>query len=139
MTLIDSLDSVVMLYSYAGFPERSFALFERPLPPSPPPQIETCTNRTGCAGAIEAPPRDVAGILQEADPEKGVGEKKKGGADVVIEDGNDSERAKRRTLRVKNNAMSNLSILLTIMSILVAFRCVVSCMRPTAIEELIRC
>ena len=49
-------------------------------------------------------------------------EKKKGGADVVIEDGNDSERAKRRTLRVKNNAMSDLSILLTVMSILVAFR-----------------
>ena len=28
MTLIDSLDSIIMLYSYAGFPEHRFALLE---------------------------------------------------------------------------------------------------------------
>ena len=29
MTLIDSVDSVLMLYSYSGFSERSWAIFER--------------------------------------------------------------------------------------------------------------
>lgn len=29
MTLVDSVDSVLMLYSYSGFPERGFALFEK--------------------------------------------------------------------------------------------------------------
>lgn len=30
MTLIDSVDSVLMVYSYTNFPEHSWAIFERP-------------------------------------------------------------------------------------------------------------
>lgn len=29
MTLIDSVDSIIMLYSYSGFPDRSWRLFEK--------------------------------------------------------------------------------------------------------------
>lgn len=29
MTLVDSLDSILMLYSYSGFPERSWKIFAR--------------------------------------------------------------------------------------------------------------
>ena len=29
MTLVDSVDSILMLYSYADFPERGFAIFEK--------------------------------------------------------------------------------------------------------------
>lgn len=34
MTLVDSVDSVLMLYSYSGFPERGFALFEKDCTPN---------------------------------------------------------------------------------------------------------
>jgi len=74
MTLVDSLDSILMLYSYSGFPERSFRIFERQ------------RSGTGDVEEISADPESVA-----------------------------------RSARVKQNAMSGLSIVLTLMSILVAF------------------
>ena len=85
MTLIDSLDSVLMLYSYTGFPERKFALFVK-------------------RGSLGSPrtPGETAPVEQE------------------IELGED--RPEKINARVKMNAMSGLSIILTLMSILVAFR-----------------
>lgn len=85
MTLIDSLDSILMLYSYAGFPERKFALFvTRGEPRSPSSPGET--------------------PLVDHEP------------DI------DEDRPEKINMRVKMNAMSGLSIVLTLMSILVAFR-----------------
>lgn len=85
MTLIDSLDSVLMLYSYTGFPEKNFALFVR-------------------RGGFGSP-----SSLGETSP---VGH----GPDL------DEDRPEKINMRVKMNAMSGLSIILTLMSILVAFR-----------------
>ncbi|KAI9058175.1 NicO-domain-containing protein [Trametes sanguinea] len=121
MTLIDSLDSIVMLYSYAGFPERSFALFERrstdtvkaALPSSSDPLGED--NREEGTVGVEELPRDRSTANQSS-------KDKKTQDLVTIEEAEEEDPVVRqRVLRVKQNAMSNLSILLTIMSILVAF------------------
>ena len=85
MTLIDSLDSVLMLYSYTGFPERKFALFVK-------------------RGEFSSPssPGETPLVEHELDL--------------------DEDRPEKIDMRVKMNAMSGLSIILTLMSILVAFR-----------------
>lgn len=84
MTLIDSLDSVLMLYSYTGFPEHKLALFlEREEFGSPSSPGETHL--------------------------------------VGHEPSLDENKPERINMRVKMNAMSGLSIILTLMSILVAF------------------
>ena len=36
MTLVDSADSILMLYSYSGFPERSFIILLAPVTDLPP-------------------------------------------------------------------------------------------------------
>ena len=82
MTLIDSLDSVLMLYSYTGFPERKFALF-----------VKQDKFRS---------PGETPLVEHQPDP--------------------DEDRPEKINTRVKMNAMSGLSIILTLMSILVAFR-----------------
>ena len=89
MTLIDSLDSVLMLYSYTGFPERKFALFAK-------------QEGLGSPGILGETPL----VEHEPDP--------------------DEDRPEKINTRVKMNAMSGLSIILTLMSILVAFRYAVS-------------
>ncbi|KAK0188034.1 NicO-domain-containing protein [Armillaria mellea] len=114
MTIIDSLDSILMLYSYSGFAEHSFVLFEKQrcsLPlgeailgsevlqasraPSPksPGNVEV--------SAVETEPPIVSPALEAGD-------------ELVL-----SQQA--RNMRVKMNMMSGLSIILTLMSILVAF------------------
>ena len=89
MTLIDSLDSILMLYSYTGFPERRFAFFVK--------QAEASSSNSPGEPALAGYERE----LDEGRPEK-------------------------IDMRVKMNAMSGLSIILTLMSILVAFRFVSS-------------
>jgi len=89
MTLIDSLDSVLMLYSYTGFPEHKPVLF---------------VERGGFCSPYSP---------EETPP-------------VGREQGRDEDRPEKINMRVKMNAMSGLSIILTLMSILVAFRCVFS-------------
>jgi len=93
MTLIDSLDSILMLYSYTGFPERRFALFVK----------------RGELGLSSLPGETP---LVEHEPDL------------------DEDRPEKIETRVKMNAMSGLSIILTLMSILVAFRYVLSSVVP---------
>ena len=148
MTLIDSLDSIIMLYSYAGFPERSFAIFERRAPRrSASPSSDPATHfpqasATATASGSAAAPVAVAMVpdtdphtvpaTEEDEPEDPKAQAKvqgkgKGKAAAVVTvakldpDAEESELLRKRTLRVKHNAMSDLSILLTVMSILVAF------------------
>ena len=85
MTLIDSFDSVLMLYSYTGFPERKFALFVK---------------------------------------RSEFGSPSSQGESPLVPHGSDlnEDRPEKIDMRVKMNAMSGLSIILTLMSILVAFR-----------------
>lgn len=155
MTLVDSIDSILMLYSYAGFPERSFAIFElrkAPLPshpasastsptpaasnplespiPSPVTNLPVLTaSRPPPSGMIEADDDDdlesspklahatVAGTGSTPKLSK---HPKDPDVEVMLEPVLDEQVA--RDLRVKRNAMSGLSVLLTLMSILVAFR-----------------
>ncbi|KAK0244159.1 NicO-domain-containing protein [Armillaria nabsnona] len=114
MTIIDSLDSILMLYSYSGFPEHSFVLFEKQRCSSPlgevipgssvlqtsrAPSLKSSDNVE--VSAVEALPQIASPALEAGD-------------ELVL-----SQQA--RNMRVKMNMMSGLSIILTLMSILVAF------------------
>ncbi|KAI0320547.1 NicO-domain-containing protein [Amylostereum chailletii] len=125
MTLIDSLDSVLMLYSYAGFPEHRYHIFE-PVPVHP-----TISERAAASDMASAGLTDVSRALDIeqttlGDPSKAPIKDDKDDlprTDVLKSDAqvdNVGERA-RRDLRVKRNMMSGLSIVLTSMSIVVAF------------------
>lgn len=133
MTLIDSVDSIIMLYSYSGFPDRSFRLFERRITIETQNLEDTELTETGHSTPNKSPtPPD--GINQVPvldvfeDPGSPSSDFKKDN-DVTVEidqDGVelgklDSADEVARLMRVKRNAMSGLSILLTLMSILVAF------------------
>jgi high-affinity nickel-transport protein len=89
MTMIDSLDSVLMLFSYVAFAERSFNLFE--------------VRQTSAADRAD---HALPALSVESPANKGAEEIN---AEMQV------------ALRVKQNAMSGLSIILTAMSILVAF------------------
>ncbi|CAA7262937.1 unnamed protein product [Cyclocybe aegerita] len=105
MTLVDSIDSILMLYSYSGFPERSFKLFT--LGPSPkviPPP-----------GSDEKPASEEKTIEEEDRKDN-----EKGDAEPELVEAREDEIVTQET-RVKMNVMSGLSIVLTLMSILVAF------------------
>ena len=145
MTLIDSVDSIVMLYAYAGFPDRKFALWESIGPTEQSPQAtqrlmddpEVLQSSTGAktppvtervisvaAAHVAMTPSPLASM--QALPRSGAVTPSTP-ADVAtlktIPDDAFEERNEEvmRQLRVKRNAMSGLSIVLTLMSILVAF------------------
>jgi high-affinity nickel-transport protein len=107
MTLIDSLDSILMLYSYSGFPQRDWKLVEKRAPkptPQSTPEVPRPSTSVVNYETFRANPQTKKNSNQEA---------------VGTVDEN-SEAARR--LLVKNNMMSGLSIVLTLISILVAFR-----------------
>lgn len=113
MSLIDSLDSVLMVYSYSDFCEHSLALFRR-VDPSPN------------AGTLEPLPAADPPAAEKPDDEK-KGEAPGKEADALPISVSSTEAAQQantdtdRLLELKHNTMSNLSIILTLMSILVAF------------------
>lgn len=138
--MIDSVDSIVMLYSYAGFPERGFALFDRkppldteaPQPDDATPTAHTSPQLPSSPGPIIKDPSPLASVeeliaaplptnntLPSSSSKTTKGVTCDGEANVVVEPVIDEEA--RRLRRMKRNAMSGLSILLTLMSILVAF------------------
>ena len=138
MTLLDSVDSILMLYSYTGFPEARFRLFE------PVPDYEATEQGHGVyreaeatSGSVAQLPRsrgngmnELTGVLPDLgeQPEQTgfTKEDKREPMAVVVKD----EAARMRDIRkkvekeliVKRNMMSGLSIMLTLMSIIVAFR-----------------
>ncbi|KAI5835816.1 NicO-domain-containing protein [Schizophyllum commune Tattone D] len=129
MTFIDSLDSILMLYSYSGFPEHSWKLFES-RDPSPPSNkstpIASIRSSSPLQGGSQPTPYEADADLG-ADPVKSSKSSAKLANDtpdvvdtVSIVDTVAFER-KMRAMRVKANMMSGLSIILTLMSILVAF------------------
>ena len=118
MTLVDSADSIIMLYSYTGFPERSLVVFSKE-------KVETPKE----VDAEEAKPISDEKMKSEAvqeisevaitDPEKALEEEAAEQRRVIPA----IQPATTETdNRVKMNVMSGLSIILTLMSILVAFR-----------------
>ncbi|KAG5648357.1 hypothetical protein DXG03_004929 [Asterophora parasitica] len=119
MSLVDSLDSILMLYSYSDFPEHSLALFER----IPPRAVEP--NREKTADQDEKKHEGLDAATMPALPSYTDGAD--GAKEIPIPAPAAAAEVDRRVVRdtvVKMNVMSGLSIILTLMSILVAFRCV---------------
>ena len=126
MTFVDSVDAILMLYSYSGFPDRSWAIFEEAIIPEDgvisQVQGDVSQQRHHVQGVF--PPALEEGIIQETsrteqDPTDGPEERN------VRKNSGLQTQYLARDLRVKRNTMSGLSITLTLMSILVAFRFVI--------------
>ncbi|KAH9065490.1 NicO-domain-containing protein [Lactarius vividus] len=134
MTLLDSIDSILMLYSYTGFPDRRFHVFE-------PAEVEgvsegqsttyqkaAATTRTSRSGNDDS---NQLGLPVGVDPasrpqsEQSSEQDKKRQVEIIVEDADenirDIRKKARRDMAVKRNMMSGLSIVLTLMSIIVAF------------------
>jgi nickel/cobalt transporter (NiCoT) family protein len=108
MSLVDSADSIIMLYSYSGFPEHSWALIKRIHPEEP------TSNPVESVAMGSQISRRGTGIEEEKKSETHESPK--------IQEGTTRELKVEQDIRVKMNVMSGLSILLTLMSIMVAFR-----------------
>jgi len=113
MTLVDSADSILMLYSYSGFSERSFVIFS-PKPECKAPVTDLSPARMGDPSVNEK--EDLGVNISGTIPH----EEKKKPLDALPSEDSNGQLA--RNTRVKLNVMSGLSIILTLMSILVAFR-----------------
>jgi high-affinity nickel-transport protein len=104
MSMIDSADSILMLYSYTGFPERSWAILRRYSPEaSQNPGAEKSKDET-------QEKEDPKAVDRPADTEN-----LSDGAAPEVEERIQKDR------KVKMNVMSTLSIILTLLSILVAY------------------
>ena len=128
MTLVDSLDSILMLYSYAGFPERGFALFERPTRVP----VETTQGSVPSVEVLPPSPRKTpspTGDIEEIVPQLSTTSLHRIASSSKASTADDDEEptltkedlVRQRQMRMRHNAMSGLSMMLTLMSIFVAF------------------
>ena len=134
MTLLDSIDSILMLYSYSGFPERGFRIFE-PVEGNGASEervgtYQESTAATQTSGSGDGDP-DQRGLLAgvdlasrpQSEQNRVAEQNKKRQVEVVVQDvDEDTRNMRRNNMTVKRNMMSGLSIVLTLMSIIVAFR-----------------
>ena len=140
MTLLDSIDSILMLYSYTGFAEHRFHLFE-PIPENYAGDRTSSAYREAAAASVsptqlprlkgshenetELSPLSAA-LSDQSDQNAFSHRNKEQPVEVQLEDADGKIRGIRieaqKELIVKRNMMSGLSILLTLMSIVVAFR-----------------
>ncbi|EIN12727.1 hypothetical protein PUNSTDRAFT_60012 [Punctularia strigosozonata HHB-11173 SS5] len=129
MSLIDSLDSILMLYSYTGFPERSWTIFARD------------RSQSQMNGDLESKMMHVRQIDERVVPEEATLPSperdqappsiREEGRELPLEDyksevkdipGDEGENmVQRRNTVIQQTTMSNLSLILTLMSIIVAF------------------
>jgi high-affinity nickel-transport protein len=114
--MVDSLDSIIMLYSYTDFADRSFNILhgpDQPIQPSDEVSVAVPDKKPE-----EPASTDEARIISSevAQPEE-----------TALPMLNVSEKVKQRT-------MSHLSIVLTIMSILLAYRYVFSSSLPDDLD-----
>jgi high-affinity nickel-transport protein len=113
MTMVDSLDSIIMLYSYTDFADRGFKIMHGPDQPQIQPSDEAPVTVTDEKTEEPANTNNTNITISEApQPEES-----------TLPMLNVSEKVKQRT-------MSHLSIVLTIMSILLAYRYVFSSCLP---------
>ncbi|EJC97755.1 NicO-domain-containing protein [Fomitiporia mediterranea MF3/22] len=126
MTLVDSADSILMLYAYAGVPDRALSLFElriqdevseetskSPTPDtSNPVSPDTAHSQASDPLVKKTNVHDSGADIEEAVPSLHEGAVDRNEPDTPMT---------RRSLRVKQHTMSGLSIALTLISILVAF------------------
>jgi len=122
MTLIDSLDSILMLYSYAGFPERGWKLIRHKTPKGKR-RLPLVQNDQEVEATSEVP----QGVHSRASSKRSVideqGERGPvtSGAHVVLGVDNEDDEDQRRKRLLKDSTMSGLSIVLTMISIILAF------------------
>ncbi|KAI1793273.1 NicO-domain-containing protein [Ganoderma leucocontextum] len=117
---------LLFTYSYAGFLERSFAIFERPsghvssARPRDPPQAVPQPGRPSAVENAATVDPEEGRFEPESEPAK---TSASNASEVVAVAGEDRDDVPeyRRTMHAKRSAMSNLSIILTTMSIVVAF------------------
>jgi len=149
MTIVDSADSILMLHSYAGFPERSFRIVEKQgnedrkplvIEDDPPDSDDPVKQVVEEVGEIDIEDGDI--VTLERGPSAGGADRRavqsQGSPKAIVIDAppslegeaqtpalknmgglNDDERQRFETL--KRNTMSGLSIVLTFISIVVAF------------------
>ncbi|KAF7346448.1 Nickel/cobalt efflux system [Mycena sanguinolenta] len=118
MTLIDSADSVLMLYSYSGFPELNWVIIDR--------SRKTRNVDLEKVQVAEKPTHsDSTAVAGEVPSAQAVSPEDTGGVQSISQIDRD--------LQVKANVMSGLSIVLTLISIVVAFRRVT---RPISLIEI---
>ncbi|KAG8901965.1 hypothetical protein FRB99_004983 [Tulasnella sp. 403] len=141
MTFVDSADSVLMLYSYAGVPEKGFAIFNRKRPIAlqgddvvgrDSVQSRSPSPRSPSLGGVPSitqqdPSSPVDDQDQDAVDKKAPALEDEVTVDVIRKSPDDdleetTVEEQEAKLRVKQNTMSKLSIILTLISILVAFR-----------------
>ncbi len=140
MTLLDSIDSILMLYSYTGFAEHRFQLFEPIWENDEPDRKSNAYEEAAGTNVSVAQLRRSQGShgneMELCLPGAAPGEQpeqsgssqgnKERPVEVLVEDADakirDIRKEAQRELIVKRNMMSGLSILLTLMSIVVAFR-----------------
>jgi high-affinity nickel-transport protein len=122
MTLIDSLDSIIMLYSYAGFPERGWKLI-RNKKLKGKRRLPLVQNDQEVEATSEVPQEVHSGASSKGSviDERGGRGSVTTGADVVLCVDNEDDEDQRRKRVLKDNAMSGLSIVLTMISIILAF------------------
>jgi high-affinity nickel-transport protein len=110
MSLVDSLDSVIMAYSYTGFLERSkrFRLLERRERKGPHVDTTSFEQAPEAKEPQEDQPPNVATIVPAEDN--------------ISDSSQPDAETRSRMLELKRYTTSNLGIVLTLMSILVAFR-----------------
>ncbi|KAF7365122.1 Nickel/cobalt efflux system [Mycena venus] len=114
MTLVDSADSILMLYSYSGFPERTWAIIDRSSKTNsadPEKVQERVEKPTLPDSTTVVPPPEPSTPQQQAASEKS----------GPVVDVQPPISQLDRDLQVKANVMSGLSIVLTLISIIVAF------------------
>ncbi|KAJ7025332.1 NicO-domain-containing protein, partial [Mycena alexandri] len=126
MTLIDSADSILMLYSYAGFPESSqgWAVLVRSKTQrlSDVEQRNEDTDASTVEGQQQQPPTGSDTKLAEPPAhDEPTNNATNSDSDPIPTPTPDAQLRKEVTRNAKANVMSGLSILLTLLSILVAF------------------
>ncbi len=121
MTLIDSMDSIIMLYSYAGFPERGWTLIRHKRPKGK--RCLPLVQNDQVEATFEVPQGVDSGALSKklVIDERGEGGSVTAGANVALTASSEDDENQRRKRVLKDNAMSGLSIILTMISIILAF------------------
>jgi high-affinity nickel-transport protein len=117
MTLIDTADSILMLYSYSGFPERGWAIIDR--------SSQTDVDLEKVQDPVEKPahPDSTEIAIEPLVAELSTSQQERAASEKSVHAVNAQPITQiDRDLQVKANVMSGLSILLTLISIVVAFR-----------------
>ncbi|KAI6123922.1 NicO-domain-containing protein [Pisolithus croceorrhizus] len=120
MTLVDSLNSIMMLYSYSGFAEHSWTIFRRTIPAN---EVEDGdVSRDPDLDMTDTPDQTRPEWITHSARQQATSADVIAGLSVGVKD--DSKNIAGEGYHVacaKRHTLSNLSILLTSMSILLAF------------------